>query len=302
VDSILARYTVISRLGNLSNTKFGELYLIAYPNEVDKAVLKILKKRKINPQLAERLKKEASFSFQIQGLPNIREFHESEEYIYLVRNYVEGVTLLEFWEKLRRKERIPFLISLLEKLAPLFEHLTENQIVHADIKPSNILISGNKTDFQVHLIDFGLAIRTNEVNDRPILFSLGYAAPELILNRLDCVDQTTDIYSLGHVIWRLFAGKLPLINSNPSIMTNLHITYRLPDHSRLPKRLYPILHKMCFKFVFRMPPNKLAKKEIVASLRQANTLRFQNMKEVIHLLKSRQKRSWKRVLFNKNRV
>ena len=165
-------------------------------------------------------------------------------------------------------------------MTPIFEELQSEHIVHCDIKPSNILISAKKDDFDVYLIDFGLAIKRNLIDDRKILFPLGYASPELLLNHLDIVDHRSDLFALGILIWRLIVDELPLRHPNPSIYTNLQLTYPLPDHIELPKGLYPILQKMTCKYQFQLPPNKLSREEIRTSLLTGISQRYKNIKEV----------------------
>src|SRR5690606_38072276 len=119
-------------------------------------------------------------------------------------------------------------------------------IVHGDLKPSNILIEKvvDSRDFKVHFIDFGLAILPKQLTERKALFSLAYSAPELILERYEICNQTSDFYSLACIIYRLMCEKLPFHHPNPAIMTNLQITQSLPKNAALSKDLFLILEKM----------------------------------------------------------
>jgi serine/threonine-protein kinase len=154
-------------------------------------------------------------------------------------------------------------------------------VVHCDIKPSNILVKKTEDDFEIALIDFGLAVRTTEPENRKILFPLGFAAPELLLNELDLVDHRTDLFALGISCWNLFTGELPLTHPNPSIYTNLQLTHPLPDHSSLPKGLYPILKKMANKHVFRTAPNLMTAEERKMALKEGLLGRYATLSEVL---------------------
>ena len=163
--------------------------------------------------------------------------------------------------------------------------MNKKKIIHCDIKPSNIIVSGDQDNFEIHLIDFGLAYKQSSPEERSTLFPLNYAEPELLLNKLSIVDHRTDIYSLGTMIWRLFNGKLPLVHPNPSIFTNLQLTHPLPESGSLPKGVYPVLAKMCTKHTFKTVPNALDEKEVIESLKEGIENRYSNLSEVIDDLK-----------------
>jgi serine/threonine protein kinase len=287
------KYRIIQVLGNQAVRKFGTVSLIEDTKTGELKVLKQLVLHEQNQHLAMRLEREASFTFEMNGLPRVTEFLQSERELLLIKSFADGIPLDEYWQSIPKKRRIDALINILKALAPLFQHLKKEQIVHCDIKPSNILIDKKENSISCHLIDFGMAIRRQEDQNLKLLFPLGYAAPELILNRLALIDHTTDLYALGIAIWKLFAGSLPLTHPNPSIFTNLQLTYPLPDHHALPKGLYRILQKMCVKHQFRNAPNRMPVDEVDANLRSAQSLRYADISEVIlDLEQLSEKRSW----------
>jgi serine/threonine protein kinase len=278
----------MKRLGNQSKRKFGEVFLVEHKETQERSVMKLVKKQKTNNHIVEQLKDESLFDFDLDGLPKVIEtFESSTEYICLL-SYKNGIPLDVYWKSLKRKERLPFLIHLIHELNTIFNHLRKKHIVHCDIKPGNILI--NPQDKSVSLIDFGLAIRTDQIKKRETLFPLGYAAPELLLNHLDIVDQTTDIFALGILIWRLYEGKLPLTHRNPSIYTNLQLTHPLPESTEIKKGLFQILSKMTYKHQFKIPPNKMEQTEVKQWLRDAQKKRYQNLESVLNDLKSMQEK------------
>jgi serine/threonine-protein kinase len=290
------KYQLVKRLGNQRKRKFGEIFL-AVDRTQQHVVIKAVR-IDLNDHLnAERLRSEAKFSFHFPGLPNTLDFEETETNVFLVRKYQEGIPLDNYWNALKRKKRLTFLIEFLEKLEPIFKHLREENVVHCDIKPSNILIEPTSSSFNVHLIDFGLALRTNQPKEneqRKLLFPLGFAAPELLLNHLEIVDQRTDLFALGVVIWRLYAGTLPLAHPNPSVFTNLQLTHPLPEHSEIPLKIYSILNKMAHKHQFKRPPNQLKRDEVIQLLISGMNGRYANLQEVISAFKALEKRRfWK---------
>ena len=277
----LKNYTIIKELGNQKVRKFGRTILIEGKTCRTLHVVKIIKKTATNDSLITRVRAESSFNFEHKSLPQITDLIETEEHTALILEYKTGITIDKYWGKLKRKERHPFLLEFLSKLNSIFKILNENGIVHCDIKPSNILIHKNQGELEVSLIDFGMALRTKNIEERKILFPLGYAAPELLLNHLDITDQSSDIYSLGILIWRLYAGHLPLNHPNPSIYTNLQLTHPLPTHPNLPKETFKILHKMSDKYSFKLPPNRMKRNEVKEKLIEGKSNRYQDIDSVL---------------------
>jgi len=287
------RYKIIKKLGTQKKRKFGDVFLVSTIETNQLGVLKFVAKTLDNQKTVERLKHEASFHLDFDGLPKILEVFESEYAFFFVREFKEGIALDTVWNSLSKKKRHPFLVTILEQLAPIFQTLKDQCVVHCDLKPSNLLVS---EDGKIHLIDFGLALRTNAIEDRGILFPLGYAAPELLLNRLHLVDERTDYYALGILIWRLYDGKLPLVHPNPSIFTNLQLTHPLPESYEISKKIYATLARLSAKHPFKMPPNKMEISEVDKCLLAGMNLRYSSIELFIQDFKDTAPKSWFRSL------
>lgn len=289
----LKGYQIIQKLGKQHQRKFGDVYLVIKEETNERFILKHNQKNQINSKQIDQLRSEQQFSFTTNGLPTVVDFKETETELYLVKKYQEGIPLDDFWLTTKRKERIQFLKLFLEKLQNLLFEIHMKNIFHCDLKPSNILINGTVNNFEVELIDFGLAIQQPIDNERSLMFPLGYAAPELILNQLHLVNPTTDYFSLGIILWKLYCEALPLSHPNPSIYTNLQLTYPIQDHSRLPKGLLEIILKLTVKPVFKSIPSKLSKLEIEESLKMAQAKRVQSLEEVKTSISAlKEKRFW----------
>lgn len=271
------RYQILREIKSPSG-KYGRLFQALDKRSSEQVLLKVVPSH--SEQAAELLRNESLFSFSIEGLPRIIELAEDAQQVLLIRNYTEGITLAEYWTQISRKRRLSFMIELLGGLQPLLSHLEERRIVHADLRPSNILISPAASP-SASLIDFGLGIDQRHSRSKKLFFPLGYAAPELVLNQLDLSDTRTDIYALGISFWRLFTGKLPLSHPNPSIFTNLQLTHPLPDDSALPKGLYSILKKMTAKHQFKQSPNRMEVNEMRHCLREGMLERYNKLEEVL---------------------
>lgn len=276
------KYRIIQRLGDQQRRKFSEVFLVEDKESGEPGILKLLPKKTDNDLQQYRLKQEASFNFEHPQLPRTLYFYESETELFVVRSYSNGIPLGAYMNTIRQKEKVAALTTILQGLLPLFDELKKLQIVHLDIKPSNIIIQPEGDSLSISLIDFGMAIHLLKPEQRSTLFPLGYAAPELLLNRLHLVDQRTDLFALGIVLWQQLTGKLPLLHPNPSITTNLQLTHPLPDHDLIPKRLFPVLQRLCSKHPFAVPPNRLPEQETDAFLRKAMHERYADFSEFLH--------------------
>jgi serine/threonine-protein kinase len=279
--TIAERYKILHPLGSQKVRKFAAVYLVEERASGQKGVLKALRPDPSNALAVAQLREEAGFNFETDGLPRTLDFFETEQEIMLVRSYAPGVPLDEFKKHLYANEYVAFMGIFLEKFQALFAELHRQGVAHADLKPGNILIEGEPENFKVHLIDFGLAIRYREPTLRKMVFPLGFAAPELLLNHLDLVDQRSDIFALGIVFWRFFTGKLPLVHPNPSIYTNLQLTHPLPDDDALPKGLHAILEKMSRRHVFQLPPNQMEIEDVTAALLEGRNGRYATLEEIL---------------------
>lgn len=275
---ILDRYSISNTLGDKQGKRFGINYLAIDCETGEEVVLKVIEKKAKNEIALQRLLNESNFTFQKKGLPKIISLIELETQLILVKRFESGVNMDVFWRTVRKKNRLSVLKDISNQLIELFSELEKTHTVHCDIKPSNLLIDPSTN--QLSLIDFGLAINNQSLEKRKMLFPLGYAAPELLLNFLSIVDQRTDLYAFSILIWRLFDGNLPLTHSNPSVYTNLQLTHPLPKSSRITNELYLILLKASNKHVFAIPPNQLDSVKVKQHLINAMDERYSSFAEM----------------------
>ena len=141
--------------------------------------------------------------------PNVCTIHDIQEYdnrLFIVMEYIDGVTLRDNKQPLSEKRIIDIAIQVAEGLGAAHE----KGIVHRDIKPENIMI---RKDGIVQIMDFGLAKLYNTGNVSRLtkagttMGTIGYMSPEQVQG-LD-VDHRTDIFSLGVVLYELLAGEAP---------------------------------------------------------------------------------------------
>jgi serine/threonine protein kinase/tetratricopeptide (TPR) repeat protein len=134
---------------------------------------------------------------------------------YFVMEWVDGVPITDFCDRnrLTTRERLELFIPICRAL----QHAHQKGIIHRDVKPSNILVALQDTKPVPKVIDFGIAKATDQrAAETPGFTQLGqfvgtpdYMSPEQAdLTSLD-VDTSTDVYSLGVVLYELLVGALP---------------------------------------------------------------------------------------------
>lgn len=267
------RFKVLKRLSN-SKRKFGQVFLVEEKSTSKQFVIKFLDKTRAKESAILQLKSEATFSFDSNQLQSSIELSESETELFLVKEYLQGIPLAEFTDGKKKKEKLRILKAIFSDLLPAFEELRKMELVHADLKPGNILVTETDSDIKASLIDFGLSFKITDYSDRKLLFPLGYAAPELLLNKLEIVNFTTDCYALGTTIWRIFEEKLPLIHPNPSITTNLQLNHPLPELSKSLREVNAFIQKCTQKHSFKIPPSNMKRSEQLVELKKAQQLRY----------------------------
>ena len=138
-----------------------------------------------------------------KGIPKYIANYENDNYVIVVREYIEGTSLDEYLKenKLSQNDKLNICNKLADVLVYL--HNQKNPVIHRDIKPRNIIV-GNNND--IHLIDFDIA-RTykNEKETDTVFFGTKvYAPPEQY--GFEQTDQRSDIYSFGVLMHYMFYG------------------------------------------------------------------------------------------------
>ena len=160
--------------------------------------------------------------------PHILPLHDSgaaDGFLYYVMPYIDGESLR------RRLDRagelpIPEAVRVLREVADALAYAHEQGVVHRDIKPDNVLISGR----HALVMDFGVAKAVSEATGRQALTTLGvalgtpaYMAPEQAAADPH-VDHRADIYALGVMGYELVTGRPPFSGGSPQQVLAAHIT------------------------------------------------------------------------------
>jgi serine/threonine protein kinase/Tfp pilus assembly protein PilF len=234
-NTTLSHYRIVSKIGEGG---MGEVYL-AQDTKLDRKVaLKILPAEVAsNSDRMERFVREAKSAAALSH-PNIAQIFEIGEYDgthYITMEYIEGVTLRE---KIHRER------TELRKLLRYLQHAAEGLakahaagIVHRDLKPDNIMIT---SDGHVKILDFGLAKLVKPIqvpsgdsseiatammpqhsSPGTVMGTVGYMSPEQAQGKTKEIDQRSDVFSFGCILFEAATGKKPF--DGESVIKSLHM-------------------------------------------------------------------------------
>jgi len=235
-DTIIGPYRIVSQIGEGG---MGEVYLAEDSRLQRKVALKILpSEMAANLDRMRRFKQEATAAAALNhpNIAHIYEIGESDGTNFIAMEFVEGVTLRE---KIHRER------TELRKLLRYLQHVAEGLakahaagIVHRDLKPDNIMIT---QDGHAKILDFGLAkliepqqppginnLSTGEdatailQHSTPgvIMGTVGYMSPEQAQGKTKEIDQRSDIFSFGCILFEAATGKKPF--EGDSMVKSLH--------------------------------------------------------------------------------
>lgn len=142
----------------------------------------------------------------------------SEDALYIIEQYVDGLSLRD-WINAKNSANLKFAYTLLEALLSAEIELENNQILHRDINPNNIILG---EDGIIYLIDFGLAkiIGGSSLTQTAAAhgpFTPGYAPHEQFANIKLSQDVRTDLFQIGITVYECCVGGNPFIKPNETV-------------------------------------------------------------------------------------
>lgn len=252
----IGKYRVIRELGKGAT---ATVYLCDDPDAGRQVAVKLIKFGTDNAAMSRRLRK----LFQNEGMvssrlnhPNIVQIYDAvveRDYAYLAMEYVEGFSLEEHCriDKLLPMHRV---MGIIFKCCMALDAAYRQGIIHRDIKPANIMVAAND---EPKIADFGLALNIAKDMDRDSTFIMGvgspaYMSPEQIKGYP--LNQKTDIYSLGVVLFQLLTGRLPFRANNQATLIYKIINTDAPTitalNPSLPEALNPVLRRALEKDLY----------------------------------------------------
>ena len=160
-------------------------------------------------------------------------------------------------------------MQLLEEVAGALDTAHARGLIHRDVKPSNILISGRGESEHSYLADFGLTRRTGEGGSAPRLVgTVDYIAPEQI--ERDDVDARADVYALGCVLFECLTGEVPFPRDSDLATLWAHMRADPPRPSELNPELPKTIDEVVERALAKDPEERYASSgELVRAARDA---------------------------------
>ena len=189
--------------------------------------------------------------------PNIVSVYDvatSDEADYIVMELIDGITLKQYLEirgVLNWKETLHFAIQIGKAL----DHAHSRGIIHRDIKPHNVMVLKNGS---VKVTDFGIARVMSNSNSltKEALGSVHYISPEQAKGGR--VDNRSDLYSLGVVMYEMMTGRPPYDGESPVAVAIQHINGKAPLPSSLNPSIPGGLEQIIVRAMEQNPANRYA--------------------------------------------
>lgn len=203
-----------------------------------------------------RFRQEAQAAAKLShpNIVNIYDVGYDENVHYIVMEYVRGETLKEYIEK-HGHLPINTSIQITFDIGEALENAHKNGIVHCDIKPHNILVTETG---RIKVADFGIARAVNSSatnkDDHAVLGSVHYFSPEQASG--GPVDERTDIYSLGVVMYEMMTGVVPFEGETAISVALQHVQDDIPLPTKYNRRIPRLVEQCILKAMAKNPDDR----------------------------------------------
>ena len=193
-----------------------------------------------------RVEAQAAAGLMHPNIVNVYDVGEEDDIHYIVMELVEGITLKKYIEKKARLS-VKEATSIAIQVSMGIEAAHNNEIIHRDIKPQNIIIS---KEGKVKVTDFGIAkAATSNTVSSNVMGSVHYTSPEQA--RGGYSDAKSDIYSLGITLFEMLTGRVPFQGDSTVGIAIKHIQEPMPSPRQfveeIPVSVEQIVLKSCQK-------------------------------------------------------
>ncbi|MBI2306458.1 MAG: protein kinase [Rhodocyclales bacterium] len=292
---MIGKYEILRTLGKGAT---AIVYLCRDPDADREVAVKLIRLDSDNAAMSRRLLKlfhtESGVGRRLEH-PHIVHIYDAvveDKQAYIVMEYVDGTPLDQFVSisKLLPLHRV---IGIVFKCALALDYAYRQGVIHRDIKPANILVTA---DDDPKITDFGLSLNLQHNGGGNSTFIMGvgspaYMSPEQI--KAYPLNQKTDLYSLGVVLFQLLTGRLPFRANNPATLVYRIINHDTPSicalNPNLPAALDPIMKKALEKDLYNRYKNGAEFAKDLAAVRyqileehetQEDTAHFQMLRDL----------------------
>jgi serine/threonine protein kinase/beta-lactam-binding protein with PASTA domain len=249
------RYEVISRVGG------GGMAVVYKARDVllnRHVAIKVLNESLSNDsEFVRRFSREAQAAASLShpNVVSVYDVGQERHTHYIVMEYIEGPTLKEYiqqYSPLTSEE----IVSIASQICDALAHAHENQIVHRDIKPHNILLGYNG---RAKVTDFGIARASTSstiTQAGSVMGSVHYFSPEQA--RGGVIGAKSDIYSLGVVMYEMVTGELPYDGDSAISIAMKHLQDPVPDPATLNADVPPQIREIIMRAMEKDPDRRFA--------------------------------------------
>ncbi|MDR3351937.1 MAG: protein kinase [Zoogloeaceae bacterium] len=257
----IGKYRILQELGKGAT---AIVYLCEDPDQHQQVAVKLVDFDRGNAAVSRRLRK----LFRTEGTvarrlvhPNIVRVYDAvveEKRAYIAMEYVQGESLERFChiERLLPMHRV---IGIIFKCCLALDYAYHQGVIHRDVKPANIMLD---KDDNPKITDFGLALNIHKNRNQESTFVMGmgspaYMSPEQVKGHP--LNQKTDLYSLGVLLFQMLTGRLPFQAKNQATLVYKVLNTDVPSvtqlNPNLPATLDTIVKKAMEKDLFNRYKN-----------------------------------------------
>lgn len=268
VERFIGSYEIKALIGEGG---MGAVYLAEHTLIGRKAAIKVLKKEyAADATLVARFVNEARATNAIghPGIVEILDFGTLPGNVpYLVMESLRGMSLAA---RLRATQRlaVPLACAIATQTAAALAAAHEKGIVHCDLKPDNLFLvpeTAIPIGERVKVLDFGIAkLRKNVAPDsvtthpRALMGTPTYMSPEQCRGLRDEIDQRTDVYALGIILYEMLCGTPPFVGMAFGDTLMMHMSVPVPRPSALNADIPPALEQTILKALAKDPNGRFA--------------------------------------------
>ena len=261
------RYTILEHIGGGG---MADVYR-AHDKLLDRSVaVKVLRPQFTNDdEFVTRFRREAQAAARLShpNIVNMYDVGRDEDTDYIVMEYISGETLKE---KIQREGPLPveLAVRIAIEIAEALEHAHQNNLIHCDIKPHNILVTRSG---RIKVTDFGIARAVTSAtmtHTGTIIGSVHYFSPEQAKG--GAIGAKSDIYSLGVVLYEMLTGEVPFTGETPVSIALKHLQEEPKALHKLNSGVPPLAEAVVLKAMAKEPEGRFeSSTEMIADLKMA---------------------------------